>query len=155
MEPQKNTSLIIGVIVVIVLAISAGVYYSWPKSGPSLPDEVMQNVRTPAQIAIDNAAKSILVRHRYVDGVHTYTGVVEVPTPCHSVAAEGLVLQSFPEKVQIILSTIPPAPGTVCAQVITEKPFSVSYKASATTAGDNLSATLDGKTVLFILGGKD
>ena len=97
----------------------------------------------------------MLFRSSYVNGEHVFTGVVDMPTPCHEIAASTLVAQTFPEHVTIALTMIPPKPGMACAQVISEKQFTVRYKASATAVGQNITVTLDGKPVLFIVGEKD
>ncbi len=152
MEPQTNKGVIVGIIVIIVLAIAAGIYYSWPKTQAQQTETL---VPTPQQQIIDSAEKSLLVHHRYQNGEHIYNGVVEVPTPCHQVKAEAFVEHTFPEHASIALTTVQPRTGSGCAQVVTEKTFSVRYRASETTAGENISITLDGKPVLFLTGEKD
>lgn len=151
MEPQSNKNLIIGVIIIIALAIAAGVYYSWPKPSP----EPVSTTGTTEQQAIDTATQSILVKHSYANGIHTYTGSVQVPSPCYEITAKAIVLQSFPEQVHITIYTIPPAQDSVCEKMIRDKQFTVSYKASETTLAENGQITLDGKSILFIVGGKD
>lgn len=151
MEPQTNKGLIVGIIIVVVLAVATGVYYSWPKEARQDEEAIV----TEEQDAIDSAVQSILVQHTYENGEHIYRGVLDVPTPCHEIATDVRVLESFPEKVRIALSIVPPAPDVVCAQVVTSKSFEVRYKASETALAGNGDVTLDGKTVLFLTGGKD
>lgn len=65
----------------------------------------------------------------FENSVHVLSGVVLVPTPCHQVTVtDVLVAESYPEQVRISLSV--GSASEVCAQVITEKPFTVSFNAS-------------------------
>lgn len=61
---------------------------------------------------------------------HTYTGVVSVPTPCHTLSTNVLIAESYPEQVTLEITVGAPAPDVVCAQVIAQKEFSVTFDAS-------------------------
>ena len=65
---------------------------------------------------------SNLISHRYVAGVHTFEGIIDMPTPCHTL--EGSVSMASPHTITIALIT--KAGEGVCAQVITPQTFSVS-----------------------------
>lgn len=69
------------------------------------------------------------IKEEYKDSTYTFVGTVEVPTPCHNLESE--VKQVSGSKYQIIVNTISPAEGVVCAQVMTNKDFKVTFKALA------------------------
>ena len=81
---------------------------------------------------------------RSFDGnTHTYTGVITLPTPCYNLNVEAIVAESFPEQVRVEINATPT--GEVCAQVLTDKPFQVSFQASerATVQGFLNSIPID------------
>ncbi|MEX0616849.1 MAG: hypothetical protein WD231_03515 [Candidatus Woykebacteria bacterium] len=78
------------------------------------------------------------------DGKLTYTGTVKVPTPCHSVKHDALVAESYPEQVQIKLTTLNPDPTQVCAQVVANKKFSGEVQVSSKAT---ISIYLDGNKI--------
>lgn len=67
-------------------------------------------------------------KHYFIDGTHTFAGVIDMPTPCHLLEAAVVVRESYPEQVGINFSVINNA--DVCAQVITPQRFLVSAAAS-------------------------
>jgi hypothetical protein len=68
------------------------------------------------------------VTHYYVDGTHTFSGKIMLPTPCHQLFSDVRIAESFPEQVTIDFTFSNKA--EMCAQVITPEPFSVSFQAS-------------------------
>lgn len=72
----------------------------------------------------------VTVKTKYEAGVLKYSGTVQLPTPCHKLKEESLVMESYPEQVQIRLTIQDPGPGTFCAQVITQKEFSGQVQVS-------------------------
>ena len=78
------------------------------------------------------------------DGSLRYSGAVVVPTPCHEVKADAIVAESFPEQVQIRLTTRNPDPIKACAQVVTNKEFSGEAKVSSEA---QVSVYLDGEKI--------
>ncbi|PIR47043.1 MAG: hypothetical protein COV07_01045 [Candidatus Vogelbacteria bacterium CG10_big_fil_rev_8_21_14_0_10_45_14] len=149
----NNRAIVVGIVVILVVALGAGIYYSRQDNDDAgLPEDRLSESE---EVLIDTADSAILVQHTYIDGVHTFTGVLEVPTPCHEIKTDVLVMESFPEQVSVKLTIVPPPADTICIQVIAEKEFKVSYRASETAVGDNLRVMLDGKPIIFIIGGKD
>jgi hypothetical protein len=70
-----------------------------------------------------------IVEESFQDSLHTLSGVVLAPTPCHQVTvSDVLIAESYPEQVQISLEVA--SGNDICAQVITEKPFNVTFTAS-------------------------
>lgn len=70
----------------------------------------------------------IPVTHQFKNGLHTYVGSIDTPTPCHSIEGTAIVKESYPEQVDIRIET--KESEGICAQVITAKKFKVSFSAS-------------------------
>ena len=87
----------------------------------------------------------ITLKIKYEGGKLKYAGTVQVPSPCYEVKDETTILESFPEQVQIRVTTeIPNAETRFCTQVITDKEFS----GEATVSKDAIvSVYLDSKKV--------
>jgi len=60
----------------------------------------------------------------YNEGVLTYSGIIEKPTPCHTLEFQELVMESFPVQIRININVVEPDEGTFCIQVIEEEEFS-------------------------------
>ncbi|HSX57731.1 MAG TPA: hypothetical protein VLE47_00470 [Candidatus Saccharimonadales bacterium] len=56
------------------------------------------------------------------NGLVTYSGTVQLPTPCTNLNVDATASRTDPSVVSIQLTTQPT--DTVCAQVVTPKPFS-------------------------------
>lgn len=82
----------------------------------------------------------------YKDGVHTFVGEIEMPTPCDLLQATSAVRESFPE--QIILNFTVINTAEMCAQTITLQRFSVTAAASAEAT---VQATFMGRSVVLNL----
>lgn len=67
-------------------------------------------------------------KHYIVGGVHTFAGIIDMPSPCHLLEASTKVLESMPEQIVIDFTVINNAES--CAQVITPQRFKVSASAS-------------------------
>ncbi len=87
---------------------------------------------------------SVSTLHQFSNGVHTYVGIIETPTPCYTVSGNAIVKESYPEQVDIRIETHDPE--KICAQVVTAKKFKVSFRASAEAV---VTAYLNGVRVLF------
>jgi len=44
-----------------------------------------------------------------------------LPTPCHEVKTEEIVLESYPEQVSVLLTLTPPEDDVECIQVLDEE----------------------------------
>ncbi|MBI5816815.1 MAG: hypothetical protein HZB09_00095 [Candidatus Yonathbacteria bacterium] len=82
--------------------------------------------------------------HYFENGTHTYKGILTVPTPCHELISQVTVMESYPEQVTIDLKE--QGASNFCAQVITQTPFEVSFKASQDA---RVSLKLNGAPALF------
>ena len=72
----------------------------------------------------------ITVKTTYDSGILKYSGTVQLPTPCYEIKDGTIILESFPEQVQIRITTEIPDSSEICAQVITEKEFSEELQVS-------------------------
>lgn len=114
---QKTTMWVLVAIIGIV-GIAAIIYTTTRPVTPTAP-----TAREEAQ-AQDAAlpTKTIQVKHQYKDGVHTFMGVVETPTPCYDITT--VVLPGEVPEIKIMTKA---QADTMCAQVITEKQFTVRF----------------------------
>ena len=108
--------------------------------------------RTDSDIVVET--ESLIVEHRVeMKGEniakHTYTGVVSVPTPCHTLTTSVEVAESYPEQIFLNIFSIQNE-GEMCAQVISEADFEVAVEASKDASlsgvmlnGANVDFTVD------------
>ena len=87
----------------------------------------------------DDFLPTLEVKEQYKNSTYTFVGSIQVPTPCHSVASK--VNKISDSEYQIELTTVSPAKDIVCAQVVTDKSFKVSFQAPV---GVKVTAILDG-----------
>ena len=67
-------------------------------------------------------------KHYFIDGIHTLVGELNFPTPCDLLETEAVVMESYPEQVQINFTVINNA--EMCTQVVTAQRFKVSAEVS-------------------------
>jgi hypothetical protein len=131
--PQFNKKEIIAL---VILAVFAAGGISW---------YIMQRATmTTDKSDIQGTMRIVRADHYYQNGSHTYKGTLAVPTPCHEVTSQVTVMESHPEQVTIDLKE--QGASNFCAQVITQAPFEVNFKASKDA---RITATLNGEPVLF------
>lgn len=82
--------------------------------------------------------KTLDVKYQFKDGTHVFMGEVESPTPCHQVSA-----QIFPGEIAELNIEIKDS-GNICAQVVTNIPYKVSFSAPE---NQKFSAKLNGQPV--------
>jgi len=135
---KKTTAIIIAIIVIIL--IGAGFYFSSKKSGVQTTTED----QIPLKDGSSSSYKitSINARHQYKNGKHIYAGVIDLPTPCHSVSIEAVSSGAGKYTLEFTTKTT----DEICAQVITPRPFRVEFTAVKNIIVD---ATLDGEFVTF------
>ncbi len=137
-EGGSKTPMIIGVVVVIIL-IGLGLYFWLGGKNETniIPTDENPVVTTPT----DNGYVQIVnVKHQYKAGTHTYAGEIDLPTPCDTLKSEAVKDATTANKFTLTFTTT--KSSQVCAQVITSKPFKISFKADKDVTVD---ATLDGK----------
>lgn len=81
-------------------------------------------------------------KHYFIDGVHTFVGIIDMPTPCDLLSTDSRVMESFPEQIVIDFTVINNAES--CVQVISPQRFKVSATASREA---KVSATWKGQPV--------
>lgn len=65
------------------------------------------------------------------DSSYTFTGILDLPTPCHTYTSKINKISNF--KYQIQINTVSPKQDTNCAQVVTPKPYDISFNARKDT----------------------
>lgn len=116
---------IILVVSLFILIIAGMFTYAYMKRTEIVetPTPVVEEVETPyADIT------RITAKHFYEDGVHTYVGELDLPTPCDLLEVNALVQESFPEQILLDFTVINNA--EMCAQVVTTQRFMVEASAS-------------------------
>lgn len=82
------------------------------------------------------------VKHSFASGVHTFTGTIDIPTPCHAVNVLADKDNSVGD-VTITLITQKPDPDLVCIQVIDQYTFEVDVAGDEST--QLMGVVLDGE----------
>lgn len=122
MNYRLNKKALYGVIVLVLLVVGLFGYtlISAPTSeAPEKTDD------TPVGTNVEQ--RTISAQHQYRDGVHTIAGTVTVPSPCHRLLAEPFFIDESKERVEIRFTTS--VEGEVCAQVVTDARFKVTFEA--------------------------
>ena len=90
--------------------------------------------------------KQIVATHRFESGTHTFSGTVDMPTPCDSLSVDALLRESYPEQIvlQFTAQSSVDTSEIACAQVITPQDFSISVDAAKNAT---VSAELNGYAV--------
>lgn len=84
------------------------------------------------------------IGHSYMNGTHTFSGKIMLPTPCHQLFSDVQIAESFPE--QVVINFTITNKTEKCAQVITPEPFNVSFQASESAV---VRMTLNGKEMAY------
>lgn len=107
--------------------------------------EKIENAGNEREEAINELIKkpeiTITTKHQYKDGVHTYIGEFETPTPCYSYNAA--INESGEQKI-IEITYSPQEDSESCIQVVDTKAFRISYEGQE---DDEVMATLNGEIV--------
>lgn len=141
MENNNKKSMAIIIAIIVIVLIGAGFYFSYKKNA-------VQTTTTEDQIPLKGDSSSsygitaINARHQYKNGKHTYAGVIDLPTPCHTVNVEAVPSGAGKYTLKFTTQTT----DEICAQVITPRPFKVEFAAPKNITVD---ATLDGKLMIF------
>ena len=122
---KKHTSILL---VLIFLAVLAGGYYL-TKPQPCGDCEILPSETDSAIVRPGFPyAESLPVTHVVKNDQHTISGILTLPDPCYFIEQSVLVKESFPEQVEITLTT--QRRDELCATVVTDTPFEVSFQAS-------------------------
>lgn len=104
-------------------------------------------VKVPTDVVVGEVVpypniKRIEAKHYFIDGLHTFVGEIEMPTPCDLIDVNSMVRESFPEQVQIDFTVI--NNSQECVDVITAQRFLVEARASKEAS---VSASFMGRVV--------
>lgn len=133
MDSKNVKGLVVAVIIVVLLAL--GIYWLVSPSTPAATD----TAQTPAATQ-DSYVQMVNVKHQYKNGHHTYVGEIDVPTPCNTLASSYSKDANSTTGYTLVFTTT--STSQICAQVVTSKPFKLSFDAVKDIV---LSGTLNGK----------
>ncbi len=130
--------------IILLLVGLGGLFYWFTKPEPCGDCELPQTTNDNPDIIRPGFpnADSIPVTHTKDNGVQTISGVLTLPDPCYSIEHTVDVKLPIPELVTIDITT--PRSDQLCATVITDKEFTVTFNASDEAI---ITATLNGKDV--------
>lgn len=115
---MKKTIITVVSLLIVLLVLIYGYEFTFNKpllESPIISEEVESYVPT------------IEVKEQYKDSVYTFVGDIQVPTPCHSLKSKVTMISET--LYQIEVTTISPSSDTICAQVLTDKSYKVSFEA--------------------------
>ncbi len=128
--------------VVLFAAIVIGMFtyaYLERKERTAQVAPVINSSSTPLSTPLDQRVNA---KHYYIDGTHSFAGIVSLPTPCDLLEATARVAESFPEQIIIDFTTTNNSES--CIQVVSEQRFLVSAQASSEA---RISATWNGQPI--------
>lgn len=126
------TAWIVGVVVIVLLAL--GIYWLATPNAPKTTD-----TNTPPTTQ-DDYVQMVNVKHQFKDGRHVYVGEIDLPTPCHNLTSGYSKDANSTTAYTLVFTSVSTA--DMCAQVVTSKPFKVSFEAMPQIV---ISGTLNGK----------
>lgn len=124
-------SKILALILFIALPFTgfyAGMKFQEATNPPTANTVTDSDKTTSEKTIVENSL--ITVKTSHSEGFLTYKGTLQLPTPCHEINDETLIVESSPEQVHIRLNIKQLETGTICAQVITNEKFSGKVEAS-------------------------
>lgn len=146
---MTKKSILIRLVFIIILFIALWGVTQWSGMEGEQRQPKDDGIQVEDQRSVDD--NTIYVVHTYEDGLHRLEGELTVPTPCHEVDIETRIAESYPEQVMIDFTIVPPEEGRVCTQVLTDKRFTVEYRASEDAI---INAALNGESVVLLIDDK-
>ncbi len=115
-----------GLIAIIAIALLGLLWFALSR----MPENAQGTDGVPQGTAGQSASAlgAITLRHQMSDDMHQYTGTIDLPTPCTSLATETQVTYARPPQVKLMLTTT--QGEEICAQVITESEFSFAVSSA-------------------------
>ncbi len=89
-------------------------------------------VESPTNVEdMDTEMMRLDIKEQYDNGMYTFAGTIQTPTPCYEVIAEASVAPTNSEidQYEINIYVTPPPSDVVCADVISNKDYKVSFEA--------------------------
>lgn len=136
---MDRRTIVLVVVVFVLIIIGMFTFTSLMKQEVEV--KVVPDVPVEEPVPYPNITR-IDAKHYFIDGLHTFVGEIEMPTPCDLIEVNSLVRESFPEQIQLDFTVINNA--EMCTQVITAQRFLVEATASE---GATVSATFMGRAV--------
>jgi len=115
-------------IILILLSIGLFVFF--------LSNENRKEDRDPSLIPYKTITdENFTLKYTYLgDSEWEYTVTGQLPNPCYQASTETLIMESYPEKVAIIVNVSEPEDDVMCTQVIYEYEYSGEFSASEKAA---------------------
>ena len=113
--PTKTSFIVVVIILVIIAALS---FFAWDSNDGVLfgvPEDTGDSLNPlpgdeTGEVPDVLVGEPIRIIRSYENGSHTFSGTVSLPTPCHTLSSDLLVLESFPEQLHLRLTVTAPAP---------------------------------------------
>lgn len=137
---KRSNILVVVLFILIVIGMFVFAYLkSNELEAPATVPEVPSTNDDNQSLSFDR----ITAKHYFIDGQHTFAGVIDMPTPCDLLTVDVRVAESFPEQIFLDFNVVNNA--ETCASVITPQRFlSTTVQASE---GASVQATFKGKSV--------
>ena len=133
----RTIILFIGLFVAVVVGMFTFTYLKRQEMREGTPPPTL-----PVASSSTTQRDTINATHYFIDGVHTFVGQIDMPTPCDLLQSAATVRESMPEQVTLAFTTLNNDPA--CTQVITAQRFKVEAVASRDAI---ITATLMGESV--------
>lgn len=104
-----------------------------------MPDVISKENSSNAISTSEANVPAVIVYHKSKDSMHTYTGSIDLPTPCHLLESTTTVDYSEPAHISVALSI--QQPTGACAQVVTQQKFSTTITSDAIPS---ITVSIDG-----------
>jgi hypothetical protein len=113
---KKTIITVLSLLVALIVIIYA---YEFIFKKPIIESPTIDEVTFPAQ--------KVELKEQHKDSSYTFAGMLDLPTPCHTFTTKTNQLSE--SKYQIQIDVVDPKKDIMCAQVITPKPYKVTFEA--------------------------
>lgn len=137
---SRNTTIYLLAVVILVLIGFALALSSLPENSNNQDDTGHENNQEVSSVYM-------ALEHGYIADANTFSGSVESPTPCHELLTDAEISGSSPEQITLKLRT--EDSGETCAQVVSEKDFTIVVPSSPNA--QLVAVMLNGQRVNFNL----
>ena len=137
---KKTTAIVIAIIIIVLIA--GGFYMSYKKGGVKTTGTADEIIPVKDGTGGKYEITFINAKHQYKNGKHIYAGMINLPSPCHTVDVKAVPAGADKYTLEFTTKTS----DETCAQVITPRTFRIEFTAPKVISVD---ATLDGKAITF------
>ncbi len=144
MEHQSNQKarIIISVFILFAIALIGFGLYKSQRADVTASPQSEEFSEVPDE---ERYAEIVNVKHQYKGGKHTYIGELNLPTPCHLIQSDVVRDETNIRKIEINFRSAL-EDNALCAQVITPRPFKVTFEAPEKIT---LTVMFDGRPIRF------